>query len=132
MQKSSVGVWVGAGCFQRMFWPRSNPTTPGKSRLETEAPPVGVPHKALHQVEVHQPELADGRLQVQVDDMLSAHTLQVLCVAHPGQRVQDLLVPRQLEAKSARSTVVQSAQPLLRCSKSTGGQQLPPLKVRSE
>ena len=75
-------------------------------------------------MEVHQPELADGRLQVQVDDMLSAHALQVLCVAHPGQRVQDLLVPRQLEAKSAQSRVVQLAQPLLRWSDSTCGQQI--------
>ena len=52
-------------------------------------------------MEVHEAELADRRLQVEVDDVLPAHPLQVLAVTHPCQVVDNLLVPRNLEAVPA-------------------------------
>ena len=48
-------------------------------------------------VEVHEAEFTDRRLQVEIDDMLPAHPLQVLAVTHPRQVVDNLLVPWNLE-----------------------------------
>jgi len=64
--------------------------------------PVGVPHQALQVVEVHEAELAHWGLQVQVDHMLPADSLQVLAVGHPAEVVDDLLVARDLESVPVR------------------------------
>lgn len=66
--------------------------------------PVCIPDQSLQVVEIHESEFADGRLQVEVYDMLSAHPLQILAVAHPGQVVNDLLVPWDLEAIPAHQS----------------------------
>ena len=57
-------------------------------------------------MEVHEAELADWGLQVEVDDVLLADALQVLAVTHPAQVVDDLLVARDLEAVPARRSLV--------------------------
>ena len=60
-------------------------------------------------VEVHEAELADWGLQVEVDDVLLADALQVLAVTHPAQVVDYLLVARDLEAvPEHRSWIIQS------------------------
>ena len=67
-----------------------------------EPAPVGVPHDAVHEVVVHEAEAGDRGPEVQVDNVLASHALEVLGVAHPRQRVHHLVVPRQLVVVPAR------------------------------
>ena len=56
--------------------------------------PVSVTYNPVHKVEVHQAKARHRGTQVKVDDILLADPPQGLAVAHPGQSVHDLLIPR--------------------------------------
>ena len=62
---------------------------------------VGRLDDAVHQVVVHQPVVPHGWPQVQVDDVVLGHAPQRDRMAHPGERVDDLVVPRQLVPEPA-------------------------------
>jgi len=76
---------------------------PRRRRARAWRAPVGVAHDALHEVVVHEPEARDGRAQVEIDGVLGRHAPQVLGVAHPGQRADDLLVARHADVEPARA-----------------------------
>ena len=53
-------------------------------------------------MEVHEAESGDRRAEVQVNDVLPTDAPQGLAVAHPGQCIHYLLIPRQLNAEPAQ------------------------------
>ena len=68
--------------------------------------PVGIPHNALQEDEVHQSEFCDRGLQVKVNNMLPADTFEVLGMTHPGQMIDDLLVAWNFDAIPTKNHVL--------------------------
>lgn len=79
--------------------------------------PVGFAHDAVHQMVVKQAEAGDRRLHVQVYGVFPRHPPQVLAVAHPCQRVHNLIVAGHLDVEPVQGTAqqVEKASMILNC-----------------
>lgn len=62
------------------------------------ATPVCISDYTLQENKVHEPELGNWGLQVEINDMLPADSLQILGMTHPCQVVDNLLIPGDLDA----------------------------------
>ena len=91
--------------------------------------PVGIAHDAVHEVVVHEAEARDRWSQVQVNHVLPRNAAQILGVAHPGEGVDDLVVPRQLVAIPAADMTTYSRHII--CSACNLGEAVMPLQYHS-
>ena len=65
------------------------------------AVPVCVSDNTVQKDKVHKAELCDRRLQIKVNNMLPTCPLEILCMAHPSQVIDNLLISRHFDTISA-------------------------------